>query len=476
MEKNIIILMLDTARAADVYSNPSLPTLNYLARNGTAYVNTVAPGTWTAPTHASLFMNSKVSSIDGVSQDFFRNGTNKIDPWMVKTKFLSSDSRTIASKVSGHGYYSVLFSNNPFLTSYTNLAAGFDKVYDVWLHSNVKYNEKLAERLSFIINGGAKARRRLYNMSYAVSRVLPRRSLDRLYLSLRLRLDRSVAKADGTYRLDRGAADTNRALERYLKYNYNYAPQFIFVNYIEAHENYPLSKKEVVQDKWLYLSGVEELTDDTASALHRAYRRRISYLDGRVRQAVSVLKRNGMLDNATIIITSDHGQAFGERGMLYHAMPPYEPVAKVPLISVNYENGKVLKVRDRVESPVSLVSLHDAILNLASGKERYLNGNLRNDRHIRCEHTGISEGWDEQLLMMLKDRSASANRIYKAKMRYNKKATALYRGNMKLIHFFGAKKDELYDLSKDPNEEDNMINKNRGLAKTLLSRTGYASG
>ena len=35
MAKNIIVLLLDTARAQDVYSNGSMPVIGRLAREGT---------------------------------------------------------------------------------------------------------------------------------------------------------------------------------------------------------------------------------------------------------------------------------------------------------------------------------------------------------------------------------------------------------------------------------------------------------
>ncbi len=468
MKRSIILLMLDTARASDVYGNGRLSTIGSMTNSGTSYINTVAPGTWTAPTHAALFMNTKVSSIKQVSQDFFTEGSKKIDPWMVKTKFLDSTSNTIAAKLSSYGYYSVLFSNNPFLTSYTNLATGFDKVYDIWKHSNSKYNQRTVDRVSFIFEGGARTRKRLYKMSYAVSKVIPKRLLDSIYVRLRLRLDKGVANADGTHKLDRGANDTNMMMAKYLKYNYNYAPQFIFVNYIEAHENYPVNDG-IIQDKWLYLSGIEEMSEEITKTLHSAYSRRIEYLDKKIGETIRTLKGSGLLDSATVIVTSDHGQLFGEHGLLYHAMPPYEGVAKVPLIAVNYENGKMVKEKEVVEKPVSLLSLHKSILDLASGRYEHLNGNLRRDRRIFCEHTGIIEGWDEQLLSMLKSRSSAAASIYKTKKRYNGKVTAVYSDRFKLVHYPGGGKDELYDVYSDPMEESNIIDSNRGKAHELLS-------
>ena len=423
--------------------------------------------TWTAPTHAALFTDRRVSEISQVSRNFLKNGTYKIDPWMVKTKFLGSNTTTIAQKLSAYGYESVLLSNNPFVTSNTNLAMGFNRVHDVWRESNVKYNRSLANKLSVIINGGATARAAMMYTSYAFTRIMPGRAVDPLYLYLRDRLNRGVSKADGTFRLDRGAKDTKKLLGDYLSFKYNYKPQFIFVNYMEAHENYPVGRKKVTQDKWLYLSGIEQMDDYSMSALHEGYLRRLRYLDRQVKETIGVLKERGLLDDATIVVTSDHGQLFGDHDMLYHSLPPYEGVSHVPLIAVNYKDGKPVRNRDVVDTPVSLSALHESILNLANGKFDYLNGNLRRSKYVLCEHTGISEGWDETLLRMLAPRSKSAAAILRAKQRYNVRVTAAYKGNMKLLHYFGRKKDELYDVAADPKESDNIIDSNRPIALEL---------
>ncbi len=463
--KNIIVLLLDTARAAEAYDYRIMPSVSYLARKASSYRNAIAPGTWTAPAHASLFIASKVSSISQASKDFF-TGKPSIDPWLVRLKFLPDDADTLACKLSRLGYFSTLFSNNPFITSFTNMAIGFDKVYDLWMDSNIKYNKSIVEKVSFIINGGASAREKMYRVSSLVSRLMPRRTLDSVYLGLRSRLTRRVAATDGTYRLDRGASDAVKAVRRYLARDYNFRPQFMFLNYIEAHENYPVSR-EVVQDKWLYLSGIEDLGRSTAEKLHSAYVRRLHYLDGMVSKTISALKAGGVLDNATVIVTSDHGQLFGEHGLLYHALPPYEGLARVPLVAANYDNGRLVRTYDAVEDTASLTSLHQAILDIASGKERYLDGNIRAQPYVLSEHTGICEGWDEQLLRNLKGRSSYAKRIYESKSRWNIRSTAVYHGSMKLMHFFGARKDELYDLSKDPTELNNIICSNRHLAHAL---------
>ena len=462
--RNIVLLLLDTVRASALAEH-GMPTIKRMAKRGTYYSAAVAPGTWTAPSHASLFTNTRVTEIPGVSKDFF--GKEEIDPWMVKNRFLNGSEPTIASRLSGIGYQTTLLSNNPFLTSLTNLGSGFENIYDVWKESNIKYNKGLAERLSVIINSGSSARQKMYMASYLCTRMLPSNALDLLYMELRNRLNEGVSKAEGRNRLDKGASNANRALKDYLEHKYNYGPQFIFMNYIEAHENYPA---KVAQDKWLYMSGILEMNETVTKQLYKGYLKRIRYLDRKISEAISIMKHRGVLDNATLIITSDHGQMFGEHGMLYHSLQPYEGISRVPLISVNFTNGKIDSEPERFDGPAPMNRLHGAMFDIASWKNEFLNGQLKGSRYTVSEHTGISEGWDEALLRMLKPRSKSAARIYEAKRINNMHVTAVYHKNMKLMHYFGARADLMYDLANDPAESYNVINKHRALAKEMASQ------
>jgi arylsulfatase A-like enzyme len=464
-KKNIIVLLVDSARAKDVYSDSALSTMRSVMKNGTVYRNVIAPGTWTGAVHASLFANKRISDIPYVSQNFFQNGS-EIDPWMVKTKFLPENQETVASKLSSMGYITNLVSNNPFLSSFTNLALGFDNIFDVWRDSNIKYNRGIVKRFSRIIEGGASARQKMYRVSNAFTSMLPQPIFDRLYLYLRIKLDRKIASVDGTSKLDRGASDTNRVIKGALD-GYSGAPNFMFVNLMEAHENYPTDDSQIIPDKWLYLSGIKELDDYVARKMHAGYIDRLRYLDRQLSKTIAIMREAGYLDNANLIITSDHGQFFGEHGLLYHSMFPYEEVVKVPLMSVNYQDGKIVKQHEEIGTPVNLMSLHDAILSIASGKEDRLNGNMRSTPYVVSEHTGIIEGWDESLLRMLKNRSKYASMIYAAKERFNEKATAVYCGDFKMIRFARRNKIELYDIAQDPAESDNIIAHARPEAKRM---------
>ena len=471
-DKNIIFFLLDTVRADDLYYGNVSPNLTGLAKEGNSYLNAVSPGTWTAPAHASIFTGKRVTEIKNVSKNFFDSKT-KMDPWFVKIKFLPNNARTLASELSLRGYKSVLFSNNPFLTSYTNLALGFNKVYDLWMDSNVKYNKQLVKKVSFIIKNGEAARNAMYFVTGMFSKIIPKGIFDNMYINLRLKLDQKVADTDGTYKLDRGASDTRKELAKYLDYDYDYGKQFMFINCIEAHENYPVGRNnDIVQDKWLYLSGINELGKEDIAAFRSGYRKRISHLDKEIGKMINTLKSKGILDNATLIFASDHGQLFGEHKMLYHSLFPYEGISKVPLFAVNFENGKPVKTREVHEENISTMEIHNAVLDLADSKIDIPDGNMKRQKYVFSEHVGISETWDEPLLRKLMGRSKSAKRIYEAKKYFNTPATAIYYKNYKLIFFNGRRPAELYDLSKDERETENLLKSQntqfRRIANTLL--------
>ena len=58
----------------------------------------------------------------------------------------------------------------------------------------------------------------------------------------------------------------------------------------------------------------------------------IAYVDHQIGEVVTWLKRHGAYDNTMIVVTSDHGEAFGERHRVGHANSPYQNLLHVALI------------------------------------------------------------------------------------------------------------------------------------------------
>ncbi|MHB1830384.1 MAG: sulfatase-like hydrolase/transferase [Candidatus Micrarchaeaceae archaeon] len=465
--ENIVFMMLDTVRADFISpygGDMKASNLDRLARNGTRYDMAIAPGTYTLPSHLSLFTGKRVRSIPWLNETGMRFSDMKTDPLLRKSKYESNDL-TIARIMEYFGYRSALFSNNPFVSEPTGLANGFSYVSNIFIDNKLNSNKASVKAVLHLIQNDS-ARKNLIRLAYGISSVIPEKRLDRMYLELRKRLNRHFSREYGYYSLDKGANETNRQLDAYLKSNRS-KRNFIFMNYMEGHEGYPtnlVTGDYVEQDKWLHMIG--EADEYDLNATKDAYRKRIEYLDAKVGDAIGIMKKRGLLDDATLIVSSDHGQAFMEHGEMFHNVFPYNEVARVPLIVSEFRSGRQVRESKVIERPFSLTELNSMI----AGKFLAKAGNP-----VVSDHTGITEVWDTYLLKLFKKRSKNASRMYRKKVEQDNPATAVYHEGYKLIHYYGKRKDELYCMSSDKGEVDNIIQKEKGIAYRLLACNKAAS-
>lgn len=108
-----------------------------------------------------------------------------------------------------------------------------------------------------------------------------------------------------------------------------------------------------------------ETTAEEVARARRSYYAAVSYIDdhvGRIRERLGSL---GLLEKTVIVVTSDHGDMLGEKGLRYK-MSPYEESARVPLILHGPEH---LIARGRFANPVSLLDLMPTLLELAGAPE-----------------------------------------------------------------------------------------------------------
>lgn len=271
-----------------------------------------------------------------------------------------------------------------------------------------------------------------------------------------------MAKQLEDMELDKGAREANRIAEGFAEES-SQKDNFLFINYMEGHEGYPIENEQIKQDKWLYMSGIKPLHH--MKEIREAYSKRVIYADRMVGDLVAKLRRQGLLDDAYLIITSDHGQAFMERGQMYHTVFPYKEITDVPLITARFENGRQLSDRKIVEERVSIQSLHNAVLACANGREL----EVKPSRVAYSDHTGHIDLYDLQLLRDLRRHSEYAKSIYETKQRFNQFASAVYYGRYKLVHFHGSKRDELYDTERDSAENENIIKQHIPMYNKMLA-------
>ncbi len=73
-------------------------------------------------------------------------------------------------------------------------------------------------------------------------------------------------------------------------------------------------------------------TKEYETAYRNNYNNGILQADEMVRIIFKELKNKGILDNALVIISADHGEYLGEFNRFGHGREPYEPVSRIPLL------------------------------------------------------------------------------------------------------------------------------------------------
>ena len=83
-----------------------------------------------------------------------------------------------------------------------------------------------------------------------------------------------------------------------------------------------------------------------------AYDECVANLDEQLGRVLSELGRRGVLERTWLIITSDHGESFGEQpGFFGHGTSLYQPQLHVPLVIVPPSRGTLRSDRTRTRRP-----------------------------------------------------------------------------------------------------------------------------
>jgi arylsulfatase A-like enzyme len=155
-----------------------------------------------------------------------------------------------------------------------------------------------------------------------------------------------VAELVGRRRMieGRGGADINAAFLEWTSETGG-RPWFAFLNYYEAHGPYlppapfdtmyfrrPAPVAERYWDLLVRAYGQPPVpVQDLAISLD-AYDGGITYLDRQVDALLKSLEQRGQLANTIVVVTSDHGELFGEHGVISHGNNLYLQVLHVPLM------------------------------------------------------------------------------------------------------------------------------------------------
>ncbi|HIL79748.1 MAG TPA: hypothetical protein EYG54_00635 [Myxococcales bacterium] len=110
-------------------------------------------------------------------------------------------------------------------------------------------------------------------------------------------------------------------------------------------------------------TSVEKLVFKQADLKHlkELYDAGIRQFDTELGRLLRFLEYGGLMKNAKVIITSDHGEEFSDHGRFYHVLTTYQEALRVPMIV----RGAGIAEGRRVPLPVSIVDLVPTILGWA---------------------------------------------------------------------------------------------------------------
>lgn len=115
--------------------------------------------------------------------------------------------------------------------------------------------------------------------------------------------------------------------------------------------------------KELYKTGCEKVDNDDLLLPEEKlalYDANIRYVDDSIKKLFNTLKELGMKDETLVIITSDHGEAFGEYGLWDH-LSSYRNISKLPLIFVgsSIDNKKISSYTQNIDIMPTILELAD---------------------------------------------------------------------------------------------------------------------
>ena len=395
----VILIVLDTVRAdsLSVYGGQTLTkNLEKIALQSLVYENCVAPSPWTTPSHASLFTGLYPTEHGSINRIRRNVTSDNLLPTALDKKFL-----TLAELFANNDYWTgAVVSNYGALHKTFGMNQGFE-LYDA------------AKNIGDVLR--SYPFRPLVHLFCHFTNVYPK------FINPRRTADDITKEAF-------------RALKKLLP-----SPFFLFINYMDAHDPYRPPRPfdgyfldtnwaQLYKLKQSFLYAVEAIDSTAWNAFqYSQYQGAISFLDYNLGKFFRELQELNIYDSSLIVITSDHGELFGEHGFRLHGKPMYEGLVKVPLIikfPFSQKTGREKKM-------ISLADLYSIILSLC---ELELSDDFSEENANSNEVPVVAE---------FNNYSLGEHRI-------------LYDGQYKYMKYEQKKSPELYDLQKDPWEQVNL--------------------
>ncbi len=319
---NVLLIVLDTVRDENMsvsgYGVSTTPFLERFAAEGTRFERAMSTAPWTLPAHASMFTGRLPAQLKAA--------------WRTP---LQPRFAVVAESFGQAGYRTGGFTANmAYTTREHGLARGFGRYED-------------------------------YDLSPVG--ILASSRMGRLITYLK-----PVRRALGFWDIPgrKTAEDVNRDFTDWME-DGGARPFFAFLNYFDAHQ--PYLPEEPYRSKFVKPTGrpyeptpegapFDQMTAPEIQTELEHYNAGIAQEDAALAALMEDLRRRGLLDRTLVIITSDHGEQFGEHRKMAHGNSLYRQVLEVPLLM---RLPGAVPAELVVEEPVSIADLARTMLGLA---------------------------------------------------------------------------------------------------------------
>ncbi|MFV0295507.1 MAG: sulfatase-like hydrolase/transferase [Hyphomicrobiaceae bacterium] len=195
--------------------------------------------------------------------------------------------------------------------------------------------------------------------------------------------------------------------------------------------------------------GYQDYSAEEIREIRATYHAMIALVDDEVGRILDSLERSGQVDNTLVVFTSDHGEMLGDHAMMLKGPMLYDAVTRVPLI---------LRWPDRIapgtEIPeiVQWIDLSATFLDVAGLPPM---ASQQGASLLPLATEGRDPGWRDWAICEYRDSCIPEQTPMMT--------TMLRKGDWKLIVWHGdisadrSPEGELYNLSSDPNELNNLF-------------------
>ena len=338
--RDVLFVTVDSLRADHLgchgYDRDTTPVVDGLAANGHRFANAFAHACATRASFPSILTSATALQYGGYER-------------------VSAD-RTLVTEALPADYHTAGFHSNLYLAAEFGYDRGFDTFFDS------KPDPTGLARLKRVVKKRLDEDGRLYELLAG--------AVDAAEKEAGINVGSAYVRADEI---------TDRAIE--WADRQRDGPRFCWTHYMDVHHPYlpparhqralgrdPVAEREAVRLRRTMIEEPESLTADERETLIDLYDAEIRFTDAEIGRLVEHV-RTTWGEDTVVIVTADHGEAFGEHGEFGHSQTFHDEMIHVPLVVDPGTTGETSAsgegaVHDRI---VGLADVAPTIVDYAGG-------------------------------------------------------------------------------------------------------------